>query len=48
MNVTVFGATGQIGRSVVSKLLAAGHRVTAHVRNPDKLFVAESWNPRRT
>ncbi len=41
MNVTVFGATGQIGRSVVSKLLAAGHRVTAYVRDPDKLDLAD-------
>jgi uncharacterized protein YbjT (DUF2867 family) len=28
MNVTVFGATGQIGRLVVSNLLAASHDVT--------------------
>ena len=37
MNVTVFGATGQIGRLVVTDLLAGGHDVTAYVRNPDKL-----------
>jgi uncharacterized protein YbjT (DUF2867 family) len=37
MNVTVFGATGHIGRLVVSNLLAAGHDVTVYVRNPGKL-----------
>ena len=37
MNVTVFGATGQIGHLVVADLLAGGHRVTAYVRNPAKL-----------
>jgi uncharacterized protein YbjT (DUF2867 family) len=37
MNVTVFGATGQIGRLVVADLLAGGHDVTVYVRNPGKL-----------
>jgi putative NADH-flavin reductase len=37
MKVTVFGATGKIGRHVVADLLAEGHDVTAFVRNPDKL-----------
>lgn len=37
MNVTVFGATGGIGRHVVRQLLAEGHQVTAYVRSPDKL-----------
>jgi nucleoside-diphosphate-sugar epimerase len=37
LKVTVFGATGQIGRLVVADLLAGGHRVTAYVRNPGKL-----------
>ena len=36
-NVTVFGATGNIGRHVVDQLLADGHTVTAYVRNPAKL-----------
>jgi putative NADH-flavin reductase len=36
MKVTVFGATGQIGRLVVGDLLAGGHDVTAYVRNPGK------------
>jgi putative NADH-flavin reductase len=37
MNVTVFGATGQIGQLVVGDLLAGGHDVTAYVRSPGKL-----------
>jgi putative NADH-flavin reductase len=35
--VTLFGATGKIGRHVLDQLLAAGHHVTAYVRNPAKL-----------
>jgi nucleoside-diphosphate-sugar epimerase len=37
MKVTVFGATGKIGRLVVADLLAGGHTVTAYVRDPAKL-----------
>src|SRR4051812_18786228 len=37
MNLTVFGATGGIGRHVVSQALDAGHHVTAYARNPAKL-----------
>ena len=37
MRVVVFGATGGLGSESVEKALAAGHRVTAFVRNPDKL-----------
>lgn len=39
MNVTVFGGSGQIGRFVVTDLLATGHTVTAYVRNPAKLGI---------
>jgi putative NADH-flavin reductase len=39
MNVTVFGATGGIGCEVVTQALAAGHHVTAYLRNPAKLTV---------
>ncbi len=39
LNVAVFGASGNIGRHVVDQLLAAGHNVTAYVRNPGKLGV---------
>jgi len=41
MNVTVFGATGQIGRLVVADLLTGGHEVTAYVRSPDKLGLSD-------
>ncbi|TDO27790.1 putative NAD(P)-binding protein [Kribbella sp. VKM Ac-2527] len=37
MQVTVFGATGGIGRHVVDQLLTAGHDVVAYARNPAKL-----------
>ncbi|MEU6379353.1 NAD(P)H-binding protein [Streptomyces sp. NPDC046909] len=37
MRVTVFGATGAIGRLVVQRLLDDGHQVTALVRTPAKL-----------
>lgn len=39
MNLTVFGATGGIGQEVVRQALAAGHRVTAVVRDPARLEV---------
>ncbi|NEB79234.1 NAD(P)H-binding protein, partial [Streptomyces sp. SID14478] len=34
MNITVFGAAGDVGRRVVAEALARGHRVTAAVRDP--------------
>ncbi len=37
MHITVFGATGRTGNLVVQKALDDGHRVTAFVRDPDKL-----------
>jgi putative NADH-flavin reductase len=37
MKLTVFAATGRIGRQVVAQALAAGHDVTAVVRNPGAL-----------
>ncbi|KUN08845.1 epimerase [Streptomyces yokosukanensis] len=39
MNLTVFGATGGIGREIVRQALGAGHRVTAVVRDPARLAV---------
>lgn len=42
MRVTVFGATGAIGRLVVQQLLDADHQVTALVRTPAKLDLAHS------
>jgi len=40
MKLTVFAATGGIGRQVLEQAVAAGHQVTAVVRNPDKLSVS--------
>lgn len=39
MKVIVFGATGTIGRQLVSQLLEQGHTVTAFSRNPKKLSI---------
>src|SRR6202453_362417 len=44
MRITVFGATGGIGREVVGQALAAGHHVRAVVRNPARLSVSASEN----
>lgn len=41
MNVTVFGATGAIGRLTVAELQDRGHTVTAYVRNPSK--APDAW-----
>jgi uncharacterized protein YbjT (DUF2867 family) len=41
--VLVLGATGYIGRRLVSELVAGGHHVRALVRNPAKLD-AEEWS----
>ncbi|MFH8867516.1 NAD(P)-dependent oxidoreductase [Streptomyces griseus] len=37
MRITVFGATGGVGQEIVGQALAAGHEVTAVVRDPDRL-----------
>lgn len=37
MKITIFGGTGPTGQLVIEKALAAGHEVTAFVRNPSKL-----------
>jgi putative NADH-flavin reductase len=37
MKLTIFAATGGIGRQLLEQALAAGHDVTAVVRNPNKL-----------
>ncbi|MFI6624658.1 NAD(P)-dependent oxidoreductase [Streptomyces sp. NPDC050528] len=42
MRVTVFGATGGIGRLAVLRLLDQGHQVTALVRTPAKLALTHS------
>ncbi|MFG2356644.1 NAD(P)-dependent oxidoreductase [Streptomyces sp. NPDC048521] len=56
MNLTVFGATGGIGREIVRQALDAGHQVTAVVRDPSRLdlrgdalevFPADLTDPQR-
>jgi putative NADH-flavin reductase len=37
MKLTIFAATGGIGRQLLEQAVAAGRQVTAVVRNPDKL-----------
>jgi putative NADH-flavin reductase len=37
MKLTIFAATGGIGRQVLEQAVAAGHDVTAVVRNPNRL-----------
>lgn len=39
MRLTIFGATGGTGRQLVEQALAAGHEVTAVVRDPARLAV---------
>jgi putative NADH-flavin reductase len=37
MKLTIFAATGGVGRELLEQAVAAGHDVTAVVRNPGKL-----------
>src|SRR5947199_3336817 len=37
MKLTIFAATGGIGRQLLAQAVAAGHEVTAVVRNPKRL-----------
>jgi putative NADH-flavin reductase len=41
MKLTVFGATGGVGREVVAQALDRGDHVTAYVRNPAKLDLTD-------
>jgi len=45
MNLTVLGATGGIGRHVVSQALDAGHHVTVYDRSPAKLNLTPRQPP---
>src|SRR3984885_13928140 len=42
MELTIFGATGATGTSLTEQALAAGHQVTAVVRDPTRLSVPGS------
>ena len=44
MNIIVFGASGTVGREIVKQALAIGYRVTAFVRNPEKVKFPENQN----
>lgn len=47
MRILVFGATGNVGRRVVTEALARGHEVTAVVRNPARVDeIPEGATPR--
>src|SRR5919106_41313 len=37
LHLTVFGATGSVGRHVIDQALAKGHRVTAFTRHPESI-----------
>jgi putative NADH-flavin reductase len=42
MKIVIFGATGRTGLPLVTQALAAGHDVTAFVRNPIKLQISHA------
>jgi putative NADH-flavin reductase len=46
MHITIFGATGGTGGSLVRQAVAAGHQVTAVVRDPARLAVTGGPEPR--
>lgn len=41
-NVALVGASGFVGSAILNELLARGHKVTAIVRNPEKITVSDS------
>ena len=41
-NVTLIGASGFVGTAILNELLLRGHKVTAVVRNPEKINVSNS------
>jgi putative NADH-flavin reductase len=42
MKIIIFGATGRTGLPLVIQALAAGHEVTAFVRNPNKIQISHA------
>jgi putative NADH-flavin reductase len=43
MNILVFGASGRTGKELVKQGLERGHTITAFVRTPSKLRIADKW-----
>lgn len=41
-NVVLIGASGFVGNAILNELLSRGHKVTAVVRNPEKINVSSS------
>lgn len=41
-NVTLIGASGFVGTAILNELLARGHKVTAVVRNPEKISASDA------
>jgi len=41
MNITVFGATGGVGKELVAQALTHGHTVTAVARDPNRLPISD-------
>ena len=44
MNITIFGATGQVGKRIVQMALNQGHHVTAFGRNVESLIDRDNTN----
>ncbi len=42
MKIIIFGATGRTGLPLMTQALAAGHEVTAFVRNPNKIQIGHA------
>ena len=42
MKIIIFGASGRTGLPLVTQALAAGHNVTAFVRNPNKIQISHA------
>jgi uncharacterized protein len=47
LKIVLYGATGHVGSRLLAELLARGHKVTAVVRNPEKLAARPGLSPRQ-
>ena len=45
MKILLAGATGAIGRPLVSLLVEAGHEVVGLTRRPDRVAHVSEWTP---